>query len=212
MLSASQRAQRAAATRRWRERNPEKSRESTRQAVAKWRAENPEHAKAYLAKWRAENPEKVREHDRRKLEKAMAEKPEHVRALARERTKRYRERNPEYVAKNREAARRWRHENPERRREYEEAHRAEMAQRTHAYRGRKRSAVGSHTAADIVARFAVHGNRCIYCGSTERLQVEHLIPLSRGGSNWPANLAPACAPCNQGKRDKTFAEFMEMVA
>lgn len=38
---------------------------------------------------------------------------------------------------------------------------------------------------------------------------EHQIPLSRGGSNWPSNLVPACDNCNKSKKDKTPAEFME---
>jgi 5-methylcytosine-specific restriction endonuclease McrA len=33
-------------------------------------------------------------------------------------------------------------------------------------------------------------------------QVDHVIPLSRGGSNWPTNLVCACGQCNSRKCDK----------
>jgi 5-methylcytosine-specific restriction endonuclease McrA len=43
------------------------------------------------------------------------------------------------------------------------------------------------------------------------LSIEHRIPLSRGGSNWPANLAPACKTCNSSKGTKTEKEYRELL-
>lgn len=43
---------------------------------------------------------------------------------------------------------------------------------------------------------------CRYCGSAApdvKLQVDHVVPKSLGGSDEPANLATACEPCNSGK-------------
>ena len=75
-------------------------------------------------------------------------------------------------------------------------------------RARKANAAGHCTREQLRARFEYYGNRCVYCGSEENLQVEHLIPISKGGSNWPANLAPACESCNKSKHArKTFVEF-----
>lgn len=52
------------------------------------------------------------------------------------------------------------------------------------------------------------GRRCAYCGATEvPLQVEHLVPRARGGSDRVSNLTLACAPCNQKKGLQTAAEF-----
>ena len=59
----------------------------------------------------------------------------------------------------------------------------------------------------IKDKFEYHGNCCIYCGSTERLEVEHRKPLSRGGSGLLSNIAPACAKCNRRKGKKTEREF-----
>ena len=37
---------------------------------------------------------------------------------------------------------------------------------------------------------------CCFCGSQEKLTVEHLIPLSRGGLHVPENLLGSCKTCN----------------
>lgn len=52
------------------------------------------------------------------------------------------------------------------------------------------------------------GRACVYCGVTDvPLQVEHIVPKSRGGSDRVSNLALACAPCNRKKNNRTAAEF-----
>jgi len=48
------------------------------------------------------------------------------------------------------------------------------------------------------------GFRCRYCGKTsgeKELHVDHVTPLSKGGTNDPANLVTACSECNMGKTD-----------
>ena len=52
------------------------------------------------------------------------------------------------------------------------------------------------------------GHRCAYCGATGvRLEQEHLIPGSRGGSDRITNLTVACRPCNERKGNQTTTEF-----
>jgi len=52
------------------------------------------------------------------------------------------------------------------------------------------------------------GRRCVYCGKSDLpLQVEHIIPRSRGGSDRVSNLTLACGSCNQKKGNRTAAEF-----
>ncbi len=43
------------------------------------------------------------------------------------------------------------------------------------------------------------GNRCSLCGSTDRLEVHHIIPLSKGGSNSKRNLITLCYSCHNVK-------------
>jgi len=50
--------------------------------------------------------------------------------------------------------------------------------------------------------------RCAYCQQLSiRLQVEHLVPKSRGGSDRISNLVLACGACNLVKGNKTAEEF-----
>lgn len=52
-----------------------------------------------------------------------------------------------------------------------------------------------------------HGRRCFYCGSEEGLSMDHVIPLSRGGTHGPGNIVPACIPCNCQKQARTITEW-----
>jgi 5-methylcytosine-specific restriction endonuclease McrA len=52
------------------------------------------------------------------------------------------------------------------------------------------------------------GRRCAYCGAKELpLQIEHLVPRARGGTNRVSNLTLACQDCNQRKGTRTAEEF-----
>lgn len=49
------------------------------------------------------------------------------------------------------------------------------------------------------AILARDGFRCQYCGSTKQLTLDHVIPVSRGGTNSWENVVTSCAPCNVRK-------------
>jgi 5-methylcytosine-specific restriction endonuclease McrA len=49
--------------------------------------------------------------------------------------------------------------------------------------------------------------RCVYCGSNDRLTLDHVIPKSKGGGNTWENLVTCCANCNVKKGDKTVEEM-----
>lgn len=50
--------------------------------------------------------------------------------------------------------------------------------------------------------------KCVYCGKADiPLEIEHIVPRSRGGSNRESNLAIACRPCNQKKGNQTVEQF-----
>ena len=53
------------------------------------------------------------------------------------------------------------------------------------------------------------GRKCAYCG-TEKvpLQVEHIHPKSKGGSNRISNLCLACEPCNLKKGVQSITDFL----
>lgn len=45
-------------------------------------------------------------------------------------------------------------------------------------------------------------NKCVSCNKEKPLTVDHVIPLSRGGSNFIYNIQPLCGSCNSKKHDK----------
>ena len=49
-------------------------------------------------------------------------------------------------------------------------------------------------------------NKCVYCGSKERLTLDHVIPKSKGGGNTWENLVTCCFSCNFKKDNKTYKE------
>lgn len=54
----------------------------------------------------------------------------------------------------------------------------------------------------------VWGRKCAYCGTENvPLEVEHIIPKSRGGTDRIDNLTVACHACNQAKGNRTAEEF-----
>jgi hypothetical protein len=53
-----------------------------------------------------------------------------------------------------------------------------------------------------------HGHSCAYCGITGvKLERDHVIPLTRGGSDTKSNIAPACRTCNSSKNHRTVEEW-----
>lgn len=62
-----------------------------------------------------------------------------------------------------------------------------------------------HLRDDLIAFW---GRKCAYCGTTSaKLQIEHIVPVVRGGSDSLSNLTLACQPCNLKKHTRTAAEF-----
>jgi 5-methylcytosine-specific restriction endonuclease McrA len=49
-----------------------------------------------------------------------------------------------------------------------------------------------------------YGNRCLRCGRKVKLTIDHIIPLSKGGSNTIDNIQPLCGHCNPSKGAKTI--------
>lgn len=100
-----------------------------------------------------------------------------------------------YYAQHRESrqeySRMWRAENPDKRRMQQQNRRSLK----HNNPGYVPMSGGEWVA--MKHRFA---NRCAYCANhCSALQVEHVIPLSRGGRHAPGNIVPACPACNYSK-------------
>lgn len=78
----------------------------------------------------------------------------------------------------------------------------------------ERSAPGRAAPAQIEARVSFYGRLCWICGCDwdalpkSDQTIDHVIPLARGGSNWPANLRPACRSCNSRKGKTHHKEYI----
>lgn len=69
-----------------------------------------------------------------------------------------------------------------------------------------RVAIGKKTRFEIFKR---DNFTCKYCGAkapTVPLHVDHITPVSKGGSNELTNLVTACQPCNAGKSDRELQD------
>lgn len=77
------------------------------------------------------------------------------------------------------------------------------------YRDRLRAAEGSYTATDVQRIHSEQGGKCACCGTplSDDYHVDHIMPLTLGGSNWPDNLQALCEFCNISKNATHPLEF-----
>ena len=57
--------------------------------------------------------------------------------------------------------------------------------------------------------------KCPYCGKQQyrvgirdKIEIDHFVPISKGGQNVPWNLVPVCKECNRKKRDRLPGDFL----
>jgi RNase P subunit RPR2 len=76
-----------------------------------------------------------------------------------------------------------------------------------------RQSLGNSVRFQILER---DGFACTYCGGRApqvRLHVDHILPVSGGGTDDPTNLVTSCSDCNHGKRDRLLSqEHAEAIA
>ena len=64
---------------------------------------------------------------------------------------------------------------------------------------RPRSARKQLSPTEALAVFAKDGYQCVHCGTRDNLTVDHIHPVSSGGTNDPDNLQTLCRSCNSRK-------------
>lgn len=128
--------------------------------------------------WNVANPERKAASNKRHRDK--------TKEICAERSRQWRIKNPGATL----AIKAWRERHPDVVREYSLKRRSLLT-----------GAPGFASAAQIAARVEFYGGRCWLCGG-EANSIDHVIPVSRGGSNWPSNLRPACRHCNSAKGAK----------
>lgn len=182
-------------------------------------------------KRRADHPEWFREYytanaERKNLQRRQrhTDKPERLREWAREYYASHRERRCEHSRKHyaanakkaREYAAAYRAANPEKIRENNAAYYAANPDKFSAYGANRRARIiqagGTHTQADLKQIYERQHGKCVLCKCSlakAKAEVDHIVPLSRGGHNGPSNLQYLCRSCNRAKRAKDPIEFAQ---
>jgi 5-methylcytosine-specific restriction endonuclease McrA len=140
----------------------------------------------------------------KRAERAAAKKPRVQRS--RQTREERREYDAGYYAANREkklaASAAWREQN-----------KPSIYARNRTRRAALRGCSGSHTAQDITVLFKRQKGRCAHLWCRANLKksrhIDHVIPLSLGGSNDRKNIQLLCGPCNLGKKAKHPIDFAQ---
>jgi 5-methylcytosine-specific restriction endonuclease McrA len=73
---------------------------------------------------------------------------------------------------------------------------------------RRRALIGGPASPELAEFMAqLVQEPCAYCGATENITVDHIVPISRGGTHEAENMAPACQRCNCSKGSKLLSEW-----
>jgi CRISPR/Cas system Type II protein with McrA/HNH and RuvC-like nuclease domain len=151
-----------------------------------------------VKRWRESNQERHRENNRRWREQNKEHHDELIRQWVVRNKDRYNEKARQWRAANqdkiKEAKRRRYSRNLER-------YRLLGVMNANKRRARLLNASGSYSEQDIADIRALQNDRCLYCGCelNRKGDIEHFIPVSRGGRNSKENLALACSSCNSSK-------------
>jgi 5-methylcytosine-specific restriction endonuclease McrA len=123
-----------------------------------------------------------------------------------ERKKKYYEANTQAIV---EKVSRWRKDNPDKesllRKKWRENHPEQIAN----YAAARRAKMKSNGVFMISEREikALYEQPCFYCGSKTQIQIDHVVPISRGGTHSLGNIVPACWKCNIAKSNKLLVEW-----
>jgi 5-methylcytosine-specific restriction endonuclease McrA len=138
-----------------------------------YNGERLEHVHAVSKTYRATNKDRISQHNKRAYDIMMAD--------AEKRAKQYAATAAWYAA-------------------HPEATQTKNAKRDARYKG---APVRDLTRAEWEEIKAAYGYRCIYCGNKPaKLTMDHITPLSKGGSHTKSNVVPACKSCNSSKGNR----------
>jgi 5-methylcytosine-specific restriction endonuclease McrA len=183
---AQSRAERAAKPEQYRAKEQayvEANKEHYRELKRTHQKANPEKYKESLSKYRETHREEIRTEARQRRQQNL----EHYREIGRKSRNKHAEERNAYQ------------------REYGKANRDKITLFTNIRRARKLSAKGSHTDQEWQSLKAFYQYKCLCCEKQEpeiKLTRDHVLPLTKGGSDSIDNIQPLCARCNSKKNFK----------
>jgi 5-methylcytosine-specific restriction endonuclease McrA len=110
----------------------------------------------------------------------------------------------------------WKQQNRELARVWEAKYRASGAARVNYrqwYARQQGAPVGEpYTREDLAQMYEAQQGRCAYCEKpfNGNYEIDHVVPISRGGPDCLRNLVLACRFCNNSKHNKMGEEFLAM--
>lgn len=196
--------------------------------------QDPEQRREYFRSYVEKNADRVKkrraEYFERNREEINAKLRAHYHATKeakKPRRKAYAERAKEHIAAYQKA---YREENADRLKEYGKQKYAKnpapyierakkwdkanpLAKRiyTNRRRARLRAAEGKHTAAELKALMVKQRGKCACCREPLKhgYDVDHVVPLAKGGTNDILNIQLLCPPCNRSKGAKDPLEWAQ---
>jgi 5-methylcytosine-specific restriction endonuclease McrA len=176
------------------------------------KAKNPEQYRQQKAKHAIDyyyrNHEANKEKNKAKEKQRRANNPQHLRALDKANTKR----NREKINARRRLARL---NDPQRfrgldhKRYQEPKYKAIAANRGFIRKAKRFGCVVYKVTWQELVK--IYEQPCVYCGTHNLIQIDHIIPLSRKGVHGIGNLQPMCAQHNLSKNNKTMTEWRKML-
>lgn len=170
--------------------------------------------RAHAKQWYENNPEQARITQKEYYEAHKGKIKQYKSAWQSKNRKRLDVYHAEWRAQNREKIRQEqntkRSQDPERYREYgrkwlripENLKKKNVQTRNR--RANRKNAPGKHTREDILKQLEIQKDHCYWCSQplNDNYHADHVLPVNRGGTNYPENLVCACPTCNCSKGDK----------
>lgn len=116
---------------------------------------------------------------------------------------RYAKNSPEIT----ETKKKWRQDNPEKVKEIRKRTYENNKEKSFIRAHKRRTLIGNATAEDIKELKSSYGF-CVYCNKKVKLEIDHIKPITLGGTNDVENLVPVCRSCNSSKRNKTLLSWL----
>jgi len=194
-----------------------RNRDAHLKTCRKWRSENPDKLKAAMKAWAQKNKDKVNAASR-KYRKQNQEKRRITckinRIKSRDQRREYNRKwtllNHEHVLKRRRILRQKNF------RQYREAGKRQRKANPHKYREavRRRRAIMANCTVEncsTAVKKLLSSRNCYWCWTEfdliNRPEIEHVVPINRGGQHAPNNLVASCASCNRSKSDRLYWEW-----
>lgn len=187
----------------------EERKESQREASRKWRLANKEKHRAAVNKWKHTPAGMENARVRANLYASQNREKEKLKSAE------WRKANPEKAKKSSRSNYLKRREiTKEYNRKYREANREQCRLWQNDRKARKRAGGGRLSRGYIKWLLIVQNNQCVTCRvnfDKAGYQLDHIVPISKGGTHCDANVWLLCPTCNKRKSNRSLSDFLAIL-